>query len=104
MNTLHAAIAALGLLSVPAMAAGTPEKREAVAVRVSTQGLDLNTRDGVGKLRARMARAIAAACQPSDRLYTGSQPDWRCRAELGDDASVKLSALTNQSSRRIASR
>ena len=94
MTRFSAAFAALGLLTLPvASFAGTTAEREPVSVRVSTQGLDVDTPDGLAKLRHRTARAITAACSSGERLKTSLSPDWQCRKELAFDASAKASEL-----------
>lgn len=97
MKTSCAAVAAIMSWYLPGPAAANPsDKREAVAIRVSAEGLDLATRAGLSTLQRRTARAIAVACNPGERLKTRYGPDWQCRNELGDAAAVKLSALADR--------
>jgi len=99
------ALAALGLLALPSLGLAEPTGgREAISIKVSTDGLDLDTPDGLAKLRDRTSQAIASACSSGERLNTGLSPDWQCRNEMGYDASMKMSALGESAKGRVASR
>ena len=103
MYKLSAAIAAVGLFALPAIAApDATQEREGISVRVSTEGLDPQTPEGLARLNERTARAITAACNSGDRLRTSLSPDWRCRNELKFDAAAKIAAIVGE--RRFASR
>lgn len=104
MKTLSAAVAAIALFTVPTVAsASTAQSREQVSVAVSTDGLDLSRPEHVERLRNRAARAIAAACNPGDRLNADLSPDWRCRAEMGANAEVAMNRLIGVPNNRVAS-
>lgn len=103
MTRLSVALAALSVCAAGACWAEAPVPRETVAIKVSTQGLDLNTPEGLAKLNTRIARATGDACSSGNRLNTGLSPDWQCRREMGFDASTKLSALRDGGRRYLAS-
>ncbi len=92
MKTICAAIAAAGLFASTAAMAG-PAEREPVKINVSTAGLDLTTQQGVDQARTRIDRAIAAACNPGDRVGADLSPDYRCRREMAANATPTLTRL-----------
>ncbi|MET0363256.1 MAG: UrcA family protein [Sphingobium sp.] len=101
MTTLSVAIAAVGLLVAPAIAPATaPHHRESVSVAVATKDLDLSRPEHIARLRDRMARAIALACNPGNRLNADISPDWQCRREMGANAEVAVNRLIGD---RVAS-
>lgn len=86
------------LLAVPAMAA----PREKVDLAISSEGFDLTDPAQVARLHKQIDLAVIEACNPSDRLSKGPQPDLKCRAELRRDAAVKVAALTSAQRQRMA--
>jgi len=111
MKTLNAALAAACLLAAPtaAMAAtaqdvgnGEPSvtvtapaqhAREHIELRVSTAGLDLSNPQNLERLRSRVTKAIAVACNPGGRINADLSPDWQCRREMGANATAALYTL-----------
>lgn len=91
MKTLAVALVATGLLVAPSMA--TAGEREQISVRVTTTDLDLSNPSDVALLRSRMNQAIAAVCNPGDRLNADMAPDWQCRQEMGANGEAKVAAL-----------
>ncbi|MEO7692113.1 MAG: UrcA family protein [Sphingomonas sp.] len=112
MKTLNAALAAACLLVAPsaAMAATAQDvdnveisvlapaqhSREPIELRVSTAGLDLSNPQNLERLRARVTKAIAAACNPGGRINADLSPDWQCRREMGANATTALYTLARQ--------
>ena len=93
MKHLYAAGALVALLAgVPALASA-PEGREAVAVKVQTGDINLSDPAALDKARARLNRAIAAACNPGDRLNADMSPDWQCRREMAASAEPAMQQL-----------
>ena len=111
MKTLNAALAAACLLVAPssAMAAtaqnvGNAElnvtvtapaqhAREAIELRVSTAGVDLSNPQDLERLRSRLTKEIAVACNPGGRINADLSPDWQCRREMGANATAALYTL-----------
>lgn len=85
------ALAAL-LAGVPAIASAS-EGREQVAVKVQTSDINLADPAALDKARARLNRAIAAACNPGDRLNADMSPDWQCRREMAASAEPAMQQL-----------
>ncbi|MBT2133014.1 UrcA family protein [Croceibacterium sp. LX-88] len=109
MKIVGAAIAAAGLLVSTAAIANVRDDqmsvsvsrpaeggREQVALQVSTEGLNLATVDGTAKLRKRVSRAIALACNPGDRLDADLAPDFQCRREMAASAEPALLDASRQ--------
>ena len=93
MKHFYAAGALVALLvGVPAIASA-PEGRESVAVKVQTSDIDLSNPAAIDKARARLDRAIAAACNPGDRLNADLSPDWQCRREMAASAEPAMQQL-----------
>ena len=90
MKTLAIAAAAIALLATPAMASEPFGARETVSVRVSTSDLNLSNPRDMARLNARVKRAIANACNPSDRFNLGSGPDYQCHQEMIASAAPAL--------------
>lgn len=103
MKIVGAAIAAAGLFVSTAAVANVRDDqmtvsvtrpaeggRERVDLQVSTEGLNLATVQGAAKLRQRVTRAIAAACNPGDRLDADLAPDFQCRREMAASAEPAL--------------
>jgi UrcA family protein len=104
MKYWSAALAAVGLLVVPALAsAATSQKREQVSVAVQSSDLDLGRPENVAKLRDRVSRAIAQTCNPGDRLNADLRPDWQCRREMGANAEIAMNHLLSTPQSRVAS-
>ncbi|WP_169800976.1 UrcA family protein [Novosphingobium naphthalenivorans] len=120
MKKWNAALAATGLLTLPAMAlpaialaapaesqeqgsvkvlAAPVEGREWVSVRVSTEGLDLTKTSDVIQLRTRAKRAIDEACHPKGYLNPTGARDWKCYSEMTDSAE----RATSRFARNLAS-
>jgi UrcA family protein len=98
MKHFGAALAVAGLFATPALSAEVLRGREPVSINVSTDGLDLTTQQGVRRLQVRMDRAIAAACNPGERLNADMSPDFRCRREMAADAWPTIQQLTARAS------
>jgi UrcA family protein len=80
MNYVGAALAAACLFASTAVSAEAP--REQVSIAVASSDLDLNSTAGVAKLQTRVNKAIAAACNPGDRVGADLAPDYKCRREM----------------------
>jgi UrcA family protein len=93
MKTIAAALVAATLLAPAAVMAEVPEAREPVSLTVSTQGLDLTQPAGVKALQSRMDKAIAAACNPGDRIGADLSPDYRCRQEMAANVEPTLQQI-----------
>lgn len=96
MKYFGAAIAVTCLFATPALLAEVPRGREPVSINVSTVGLDLTTQRGVRHLQVRMDQAIAAACNPGERLNADMSPDFRCRREMAASVWPTMQQLTAQ--------
>jgi UrcA family protein len=104
MKILSAAVAAATLFAAPTLASAAPaNNREQVSVSVKTSDLDLSRPEHVERLRGRVARAVAAACNPGDRLNADMSPDWQCRNEMGANAEVAMNRLIAAPNSRVAS-
>jgi len=102
MKNLLAA-AALAALATPTLANTLPQPADhPIAVKISTAGLNLTDQRDLGKLRNRMNKAIAEACNPSDRfIITTSTDDRQCREQAQQDANkivqqMAQAAVSNQ--------
>lgn len=91
MNRLNAALAAMAAFALPATASAAPQTREPVSAAVSTAGLDLAKPEDRAKLRDRVQRAVAEACNPDDRLNSSGVRDWQCFREMAADAETAVS-------------
>lgn len=100
MKTVVAAVSAASLLCLAFPAAAAP--REKVDLAISSAGYDLTDPAQTARLHKQIDLAIIEACNPSDRLSKGPQPDLKCRAELRRDAAVKVAALANAQRQRMA--
>ena len=91
MKTLAVALAAIALLSgsSAALAGG----REKVSLPVSAAGVDFTNPDAVAKFRTTVARQIAAACNPGNRIGADLSPDYRCRREMTASIEPKVRQL-----------
>lgn len=88
MKTIAIAAAAIALLTTPALANDEMGAREAISVRVSTSGLDLNTARGQERLRTRVKWAIERACNPAGRFSLDNSTDAQCHQEMITSASA----------------
>ncbi|MET0363950.1 MAG: UrcA family protein [Sphingobium sp.] len=89
MKKLSVAAAMIALLATPAFAADQSvpfPAREAVSIKVSTTGLDLSNPRDLNRLRGRMTKAIAKACNPSDVYSASLSPDRQCYSEMAMSA------------------
>lgn len=104
MKILNVAVATVALLATPTIApASSSQNREPVSVAVSAEGLDLSRPEHVQRMRTRVARAIAEACNPSDRINVKTTPDWQCRREMGANAEVAMNRMLGTPNNRVAS-
>lgn len=101
MKTLAVALMATGLLVAPSMAMAG--EREQVSVRVITSDLDLSNPADVAQLRSRVSQAVAAVCNPGDRLNADIAPDWQCRQEMSANGEAKVAALIGGKLNAVAS-
>lgn len=100
MKTVTAALAAVSLI---AGASGAFAKaRENVEVRVSTAGVNFADADSVNKFRARVAKQIAAICNPGDRINADAAPDFACRQSMAQVSETRIAALSNKSNSMMA--
>lgn len=90
MNRLNAALAAMVVFALPATASAAAHTREPVSIAVSTVGLDLAKPEDRARLRDRVQRAAAVACNPDDRLNSNGARDWQCFRELTADAEAAI--------------
>jgi UrcA family protein len=93
MKTIGAALAAASLFATPAAMADAPRNREQVSINVPTEDLDLTTQQGLDRLRVRTDRAIAAACNPGNRLGADLSPDFKCRREMTANVQPTMQQL-----------
>ena len=93
MKYIGAALAAASLFATSALMAEAPKGREQVSINVSTEGLDLTTQAGVDKLRVRMDKAIADACNPGDRIGADMAPDYKCRREMAANVQPTMQQI-----------
>ncbi|MEJ5976444.1 UrcA family protein [Novosphingobium sp. PS1R-30] len=93
MKYLGAAIAAATLLASSAVMADAPKAREPVSINVSSADLDLTSPDGVAKLQGRIDKAIAAACNPGDRVGADLSPDYKCRREMASNVQPTMQQI-----------
>jgi UrcA family protein len=91
MKYISAALAAATLFATSAVMADTG--REQVSINVTTAGLDLTTQAGVDQLRERMDKAIAAACNPGDRVGADVLPDYKCRREMAANVQPTMQQI-----------
>lgn len=94
MKTLTLA-AVFALVATPALAAPQDvpfPTREAVSVKVSTEGLDLSSQRDRQRLRSRVKQAVEAACNPSSVYSADLSPDRQCYREMARAVDSKLQA------------
>ena len=103
MKIFTSALLAASLLVAPATLQAASKSREQVSVAVKSSDLNLARPEHVAKLRERMARAIAVACNPGDRLNADLKPDWQCRSQMGANGEIAMNRLLSNSQNRVAS-
>ena len=93
MKYLGAAVAAACLFASAAVSAEAPQGRENVSINVSSADLDLTTPNGVAQLQGRIDKAIAAACNPGDRVGADMSPDYKCRREMAANVQPTMQQI-----------
>jgi UrcA family protein len=101
MKTFVAAIAAATVLCT-ALPASAASQRETFDVAIASDGYDLTKPSDLAKLNKQINLAIIEACNPTDRLSKGPQPDLQCRKDMRADAALKIAALTKDANKRMA--
>lgn len=101
MKILVAALSAAAALCVALPATAAPQ-RETFDLSIASDGVDLTDPGQAAKLRKQIDLAVIEACNPTDRLSVGRQPDLQCRRELRRDAAAKIAALTSAAHKRMA--
>jgi UrcA family protein len=97
-----AGIALAAAVMIAGSTGASAKEREDVAVRVSTAGINFQDADSVAKFRARVAKAVAATCNPGDRLNADEAPDFTCRKSMAAVSEVRIAALTTGDNSRMA--
>lgn len=97
MKTIGMAAIAACLLAAPI--AAQAKDREAVSFPVSAASVDFNDAASVAAFRKSVARQIAAACNPGDRVGADMAPDWQCRREMAASLQPRLLALAARQGR-----
>jgi len=92
MKIVAAALVAASLLAGATGALAKP--RETVSVAVSTEGVNFADPASVAKFRTRVARQIAAICNPGDRIGADMSPDFQCRKSMAVVSDTKIAALS----------
>ncbi len=100
MKIVAAALVAASLIagSTGAFAKG----QENIAVRVSTAGVNFADADSVAKFRSRVAREVAVACNPGDRLNADMKPDFKCRKSMAAVTETRIAALSGNANSQMA--
>ena len=93
MKYIGAAVAAACLFASAAVSAEAPQGRENVSINVSSADLDLTTPQGVAQLQSRIDKAIAAACNPGDRIGADLSPDYKCRREMAANVQSTMQQI-----------
>lgn len=101
MKTFVAALAAAAALC-SALPASAASQRETFDLAIASDGYDLTNPSDLAKLNRQINLAIIEACNPTDRLSKGPQPNLQCRKEMRADAAVKIAALTKDANKRMA--
>lgn len=96
MKIVAAALVAAGLLA--GSSAGIAKPREQVELRVSTDGVNFADAESVAQFRERVARQIAAACNPGDRVNADLAPDFKCRKSMQQVSETRIAQLSNANS------
>ncbi|MCW2336943.1 UrcA family protein [Sphingobium sp. B2D3A] len=97
MKIVAAALVAAGLLV--GSSAGFAKPRENVEVRVSTDGVNFADAESVDQFRGRVAREIAAACNPGNRVNADLAPDFKCRKSMKQVSETRIAQLSNSNAR-----
>lgn len=100
MKTLTAAFVAVSLLA--GSTGAFAKARENVQVRVSTAGINFNDAESVAKFRTRVAKAVAVACNPGDRVNADMAPDFACRKSMAQVSETQIAALQAKSNSAMA--
>lgn len=103
MKLLVVATAAIGLLSAPQIALAG-EAPQTVHISVSSEGLDLNNRSDLHRLRARISDAAAEACDPSDRMIVNTLPNYQCRRAAIASVEPAVQQMANAAKRSASGR
>lgn len=93
MKYIAAALAAASLLASATVSAEAPKGREQVSINVSSADLDLTTQEGVAQLQNRIDKAIAAVCNPGDRIGADLSPDYKCRREMAANVQPTMQQI-----------
>lgn len=93
MKYIGAALAASSLFASAVVSAEATKEREQVSINVSSADLDLTSMDGVNKLQNRIDKAIAAACNPGDRIGADMAPDYKCRREMAANVQPTMTQI-----------
>lgn len=91
MKTLRTALVAAVLLA--GSSAAFAGSRENVAVAVKPVGVNFANPESVAKFQQEVARTIAAACNPGDRIGADMAPDFKCRREMAASMAPKVQQL-----------
>jgi UrcA family protein len=100
MKIVAAAFVAASLLAGATGANAKP--RENVQLRISADGVNFADPASVAKFRTHVARQIAAACNPGDRIGADTSPDFQCRKSMAAVSEVRIAALATQSNSAMA--
>ena len=100
MKTVAAAFIAASLLVGASAASAKP--REDVQLRIPTEGVNFSDPESVAKFRTQVARAIATACNPGDRIGADMSPDFQCRKSMAAVSEVRIAALTSRPNAAMA--
>ena len=100
MKIASAALAAAVLIA--GSTGAFAKERENVAVRVSTAGINFQDAASVAKFRARVAKAVAATCNPGDRIGADMSPDFACRQQMAKVTEVRIARLSTGMDTRMA--
>jgi UrcA family protein len=100
MKIASAVIAAAALIA--GSTGAFAKARENVAVRVSTAGINFNDPASVEQFRARVAKAVAATCNPGDRINADTAPDFTCRKSMQKVSEVRIAQLSSKTDARMA--
>ena len=103
MKTFHRVAAAALALSCLSTGAAAAEQRETFTIRISHQGLDLDTAAGRAGFDARVRRAARWACTMRGASLEAYQHAARCTEELRQDARRQLAKRTEGGALRLAS-
>ena len=76
--------------------------RENVALHISAAGVNFADPASVNAFRGRVAREIAAVCNPGDRIGADMTPDFKCRRELSASFEPTIAAMTSAAGKKLA--